>query len=75
MNEELEAAARRRIHEALCRIAQSGGIPARQIDVPWIVDAILQLQEDQLSVGQALVLGTYLVGAARGAVSEQAASN
>lgn len=71
-----EAAARRRnIHETLSRIAQQGGIPARRIDVPWLVEAVESLEEASISVEQALVLGVYLVGVARGAVTEQAVSN
>lgn len=70
-----QAARRRNIHETLSRIAQQGGIPAKRIDVPWLVDAVLTLDEASLSIEQALVLGVYLVGVARGAVTEQAVSN
>ena len=69
------AARRRNIHETLSRIAQQGGIPARRVDVPWLVETVEALEEAGISVEQALVLGAYLVGSARGAVTQQAATN
>lgn len=68
-----QAARRRRIHENLTRVATNFGVPVKRIDVSFLVDLVLELENTtQLSIEQTLVLGTFMAGSAQAAIQAQA---
>lgn len=66
---------RRIMHEQLCRLCQEASIPIKAANIPFCIDVLNELDDLELSIEQGLILGSYLLGAARAAMATVATGN